>query len=171
MTIKKSIRLKKIKQKVIERDGLICCFCNKVLNLNTVTMEHIVPESLRGTFNKTNLTVSCEHCNSARGNQNFFDFCKNYNFSNQKLEKYKKLYFNNLKIKVLNIAKDVCLTSAKSESVIPSDMINQACNILKIQNLYYNKYIFDIPLHKLCSKRVVRNSFEKIIKQIDGEIV
>ncbi len=68
-------RQKRIRESVIVRDGLVCCYCDIPLTLETVTMEHIVPGSKRGTFNTTNLTVSCAECNNKRGNQPFFEYC------------------------------------------------------------------------------------------------
>ena len=79
-------RQKRIKEYVINRDGMICCYCDKVLTPETVTMEHIVPDSKRGTFNTTNLTVSCSDCNNRRGNKPFFEYCKKFHFPEDKLE-------------------------------------------------------------------------------------
>src|SRR5713226_2855341 len=106
MGVQERRRQKRIKEYVINRDGMICCYCDMPLAPSDVTMEHIIPDSWHGTFNSTNLTVSCAICNNKRGNKPFFEYCKQFNFSNEKLEKYKRLYFNNLKIKILNIAKE-----------------------------------------------------------------
>ena len=107
MSNRESERRKKIREYVINRDGMICCYCDYPLKIEDVTMEHIVPDSRRGTFNSTNLTVACADCNNKRGNKPFFEYCKGFNFSADKILKYKKLYFNNLQIKILNIAKDL----------------------------------------------------------------
>src|SRR5579871_2292689 len=123
-------RQRKIKEYVINRDGMLCCYCDKVLTPETVTMEHIVPDSKRGTFNTTNLTVSCSECNNRRGNRPFFEYCKQFNWSEDKIAKYKRMYFNNLRIKVLNIAKEECLIE---EEVIPYSIIKKACHVLKIK--------------------------------------
>jgi 5-methylcytosine-specific restriction endonuclease McrA len=80
-------RQKRIKDYVINRDGMICCYCDQVLTPETVTMEHIVPDSRRGTYNTTNLTVSCSLHNNQRGNKPFFEYCKKFNWSTDKLEK------------------------------------------------------------------------------------
>ena len=82
-------RKQRIKDYVISRDGLICCYCNSILTLNNVTLDHIVPYSKKGTFNATNLTVSCASCNSKRGNIPFFEYCQQFNFTEEKLFKYK----------------------------------------------------------------------------------
>lgn len=163
-------RQKRIKEYVINRDGMICCYCDTVLTPETVTMEHIVPDSRRGTFNSTNLTVSCAGCNNRRGNKPFFDYCKQFNFSEEKLEKYKRLYFNNLRIKVLNIAKEECL---KGDSAIPNNIIRQACQLLKIKSMtfadYEGIYQFDINFTESCERRRIKFCFEQLIRIIESD--
>lgn len=162
-------RLQRIKESVIIRDGLICCYCNSLLTLNTVTMEHIVPDSKRGTYNTTNLTVSCSNCNNKRGNKPFFEYCKQFNFTKEKLAKYRKLYFANLRIKILNIAKEECLNS---EEAIPNSLIEQACNILRINTISFNEYEkqyhFDIVFSDICERRKIKFIFEQLIKIIES---
>lgn len=162
-------RQKRIKEQVINRDGLICCYCSVPLTLETVTMEHIVPDSKRGTFNTTNLTVSCSKCNGRRGNQPFFEYCRRFNFSNDKINKYKNLYFDNLKIKVLNIAKETCL---HSDQVIPNDIIKQACQVLKIRDMdfsdYELMYQFEIKFNEVCDRKKIKFCFEQLIRIIDA---
>ncbi len=161
-------RHKKIREIVISRDGLICCYCDKPLTLQTATVDHIVPDSRKGTFNSTNLTVSCIECNNRRGNQPFFDFCKRYNFSESKIIKYKNLYFSNLKIKVLNIAKEECLIE---DYAIPISLIGQACHILKINIIdfsdYQNHNLVQIELERVYNRKIIKFNFEKIIKIIE----
>jgi hypothetical protein len=164
-------RLKRIREDVISRDGLICCYCEVSLTLENVTMEHIVPDSKRGTFNSTNLTVSCAPCNNKRGNQPFFSYCKKFNWSDKKMEKYRTLYFNNLKIKILNIAKERCLIV---DNMIPLNIINDACQILKIKKVdfspYENMYQFDIKFSEMCDRKQIKFCFEQLIKIIESDI-
>lgn len=163
-------RQKRIRDYVINRDGLVCCYCNTELTLDTVTMEHIVPDSKRGTFNTTNLTVSCSDCNNRRGNKPFFEYCKQFDFSEEKQEKYKKLYFNNLRIKVLNIAKEECLVD---DVAIPDDLINKACHVLKIRPInfadYESKYQFNISFVECCERRKIKFCFEQLIRLIESD--
>lgn len=163
-------RHKRIKEYVINRDGMLCCYCDKVLTSATVTMEHIVPDSKKGTFNTTNLTVSCAACNNKRGDKPFFEYCKKFNFSQDKLDKYKRLYFNNLRIKVLNIAKEECLTQSET---IPNDIIQQACKILKIKKMsfedYEREYQFEIKFHELCDRKRIKYCFEQLIRIIEAD--
>lgn len=168
-------RQKRIKDYVINRDGLICCYCDKVLTLETVTMEHIVPDSRRGTFNTTNLTVSCSEHNNQRGNKPFFEYCKKFNWPEPKLQKYKKLYFNNLKIKILNIAKEECLPKAINveERAVPLEIIQQACRVLKIKGMdfsdYESTYQFEIRFADLSDKKKIKFCFEQLIRIIEAD--
>lgn len=163
-------RLKRIRQKVIERDGLLCCYCEDPLLNKDVTMEHIVPVSKRGTYNTTNLTVACAQCNNKRQNIPFFQYCKNYNWSNSKLKKYRKLYDANLKIKVLNIAKEFCIKDPKC--VVPNDIIDAAKAILKLnRDIDLKKYLIacDMSLYKIYNRKEIKFNFEKIIQLIESE--
>ncbi len=162
-------RFKKIKQYVILRDGLICAYCDKILTEDSVTLDHIVPSSKRGTFNTTNLTVSCFDCNNKRGSRPLFDFLKKINANQQKIDKYKKLYFNNLKIKILNIAKEECLIQEKA---VPVMIINQACTILKVNMIDFSSYetiLVDISFKELYERRIIKYYFEKLIKIIESD--
>lgn len=168
-------RQRRIREYVINRDGMICCYCDMPLSQEAITMEHIVPDSRRGTYNTTNLTVSCSECNNRRGNKPFFDYCKKYNFSKEKLDKYKNLYFSNLRIKVLNIAKEECLPKAvnKKEEAIPLSIIKQACKIMRIKNLdfsdYEKIYHFDIKFNELSDRKNIKFCFEQLIKIIEAD--
>lgn len=173
MSCVKSQRLKKIKNYVINRDGKICCYCDKILSDIDITMEHIVPYSRRGTFNTTNLTVACANCNNSRGNQSFFEFCKKYNFSDEKTSKYKKLYFNNLKIKILNIAKEECLTA---DYAVPNDLITKVCDdILKIKKIDFTNYEChfnnDMKFNLSYDRKKIKFYFEKLIKIIESNSI
>src|SRR5271157_3302758 len=95
-------RLHRIRDYVVERDGLICCYCDKVLTPKTLTLDHIIPDSMHGSFNATNLTVACVKCNQKRGAIPFFEFCKQFQWPQDKIDKYKRLCSANIRIKVLN---------------------------------------------------------------------
>lgn len=164
-------RIKKIKEIVMRRDGLECCYCQRQLSISNVTMEHIVPESKHGTFNVNNLTVSCAYCNNKRGNKSFLEYCKSYNLPLSKIEKYQKIHSNYLKIKVLNFSKEKYL---KSDYAAPLDLIVKSCkdlNIKEIDVCFYeallnNEFIFkDIYSH-----RKIKFYFDKIIRIIESDI-
>lgn len=163
-------RKHRIRESVIQRDGMICCYCNKLLTAASITMEHIVPESKRGTFNTTNLTVSCTHCNGSRGNKPFFNYIKRWNFSKEKLMKYQSLYFNNLRIKILNICSKQLLDG--SDCAIPQDLINDACDILRIKPsaISYQEFIEtdNFSFTAIYRRNEIIYFFENLIKLIES---
>ncbi|MCX7016692.1 MAG: HNH endonuclease [Candidatus Sumerlaeota bacterium] len=59
--------------KVFERDGYKCHYCGKQLTRFTATLDHIQPASAGGDNSFDNLTTSCLHCNSRRGNRPVMD--------------------------------------------------------------------------------------------------
>lgn len=169
MGVSERKRRKKIRDNVIARDGLACCYCNTSLTYETVTMDHIVPDSKNGTFNTTNLTVSCSSCNNNRGDVHFFEFCEKFSFEESKINKYRNLYFNSLKIKILNIAKESCLNELEK---VPDDVINEACSILKIHNMNFSSYeksLDDFYFDKLVNRKIIKFNFEKLIRIIERE--
>lgn len=159
-------RLKRIRDAVIQRDGLICCYCEKTLLLEEVTMEHIIPSSQKGTFNSTNLTVSCAPCNNGRSDYPFFDFIERYKFSEKKLSKYKTLYFNNIRIKVLNVAKEQCIHNYYE---VPQDLIDKSCSILKIKSISYTDLLdrIDISFDSFHKRNEIVSAFERLIRLIE----
>jgi len=56
------------------REMIRCCFCDKVMNTNEITLEHIVPLSRGGTWLRSNLTLACKRCNNTRGSLPFDEF-------------------------------------------------------------------------------------------------
>jgi hypothetical protein len=175
MGLQERNRQKRIRQYVIERDGAICCYCDYPLTEDKITLEHIVADSHRGTFNTTNLTIACHPCNNKRGNKPFFDYCKQFNWSDDKLNKYKRLYSNNLKIKVLNISKEehLPLLVDHNDMVIPSDLIERACQNLKIKVMdfsdYEQQYTFEIKFDELSHRKRIKFCFETLIRILEDE--
>jgi HNH endonuclease len=161
-------RQKRIRKNVIDRDGYVCCYCNQILTEENLTLDHIIPVSKRGMFNATNLTVSCAPCNNNRGSQPFFDYIKSFNFSDTKIRKYKSLYFNNLRIKVLNIAKEECIYN---DYEIPQDLIERACDILKIKSVNYDEFAnkITISFHAFHLRNEIVYAFENLIHLIEDK--
>lgn len=51
-----------------------CCFCHKPLYWSEATLEHIRPKSRGGPTTLENLTISCQPCNSRRGDMGYEKF-------------------------------------------------------------------------------------------------
>ena len=57
------------------RDGLACCYCGSGIEDGAkLTLDHLLPHSLGGTNDATNLVTACHTCNSARGARDWRDF-------------------------------------------------------------------------------------------------
>ena len=56
---KKTLWVKRIKEKVLERDNYICKYCGQYGD----TVDHIIPKSKGGQFVLENLVCACEKCN------------------------------------------------------------------------------------------------------------
>ena len=56
------------------RRGLKCRFCECGLTKDTFTFDHKIPQSKGGTWERSNLIIACEPCNSQRGDMDFFEF-------------------------------------------------------------------------------------------------
>jgi HNH endonuclease len=63
------------------RDGNLCHYCKKVMRgPNPQSIEHVVPRSLGGSNNISNLVLACIKCNNSRGSIYIkcdCAFCKN----------------------------------------------------------------------------------------------
>lgn len=46
-----------------------CCWCNTPLNIDTATIEHVIPIRRGGTNQIANLRIACGKCNGARGGE------------------------------------------------------------------------------------------------------
>lgn len=167
---KNSKRQRKIRQKVIDRDGYSCVFCERSLLLNEITLDHIVPKSKRGSCNATNLTVCCNECNNDRGSQDFFQYAANFNWDLSKYQKYQNLYYSNLKIKVLSIALNISLSE---EYVVPKRLIQEACDVLKIRTITFQEYFqyLTIDFKQSLPRNLVVINFENLIKMLENSII
>ena len=56
-----------LRQRVIERDGLWCVYCDEDLSDAEIHMDHVIPESQGGETTYNNLQVTCRKCNLAKG--------------------------------------------------------------------------------------------------------
>lgn len=154
-------RQKKIRERVIARDGAICCYCEHPLSLGEITLDHLIPASLGGLFNFTNLTVACQPCNIRRQVSPFFQYIEQFHFSLAKLEKYEQLCFDNLRIRTLNLAKEQCINDFE----LPQKLIEQASSILQIETPSYPS-TFDF--HKYYKRNDIIQAFDQLIRQIEA---
>ena len=67
---------KRLRQKIILRDGMICKNCNKHLIKGDVHIDHIIPLSKGGLSIESNLRVLCKACNLLKKNYLFNEKAK-----------------------------------------------------------------------------------------------
>jgi 5-methylcytosine-specific restriction endonuclease McrA len=70
-----SVTVDELRQLILDAYGTKCRYCEKVLKLNTLVIDHIVPISKGGASNIDNLQVICKTSNSMKGSlteENFF---------------------------------------------------------------------------------------------------
>ena len=75
MTTRNSNQKNKIKKELLKVSKK-CCFCKVNLNSANITIEHVIPLSKNGSWNISNLKLSCEHCNFERLDLDFWEFHK-----------------------------------------------------------------------------------------------
>ena len=59
------------------RDGFTCVYCEKNLHgaaPQDITLDHVLPRSMGGSNESSNLITACKRCNCARGNKPVADF-------------------------------------------------------------------------------------------------
>lgn len=64
--------------RLIERDGLICCYCGRELvrtiknRANQATIDHVIPKTQGGRNQLDNLVLCCYACNQEKGGKTDF---------------------------------------------------------------------------------------------------
>ena len=56
-------------ENLLKRDKYSCQYCGEHLNKNTLTMDHIYPESRGGKKTWKNITSACKTCNNLKDNK------------------------------------------------------------------------------------------------------
>jgi 5-methylcytosine-specific restriction endonuclease McrA len=58
----------KQKRQIMDRDGRACFYCGKLMTLSTITLEHLIPLSMGGKNELSNMVLAHEKCNKEVGN-------------------------------------------------------------------------------------------------------
>lgn len=58
---------KAVREKIIERDGLVCQLCGGDVDPDDLHLDHVHPRSLGGSNHETNLQVAHSVCNMRKG--------------------------------------------------------------------------------------------------------
>ncbi len=84
----------RLRQRVIDRDGLRCVYCGIDLLKKGIHLDHVIPESKGGNLNINNLQPICARCNLSMTNK--FTITE-WNKQSRKIsccEKFFYLFFN-----------------------------------------------------------------------------
>ena len=57
------------------KESTFCHYCGIGLDVQTSTIDHIIPQSKGGKWTKDNLVLSCERCNHKKGCINYKSYC------------------------------------------------------------------------------------------------
>jgi HNH endonuclease len=154
---------KRIRQKVILRDQSLCAFCDRLLSPNEITLDHLVPASQGGAYHSTNLTVACFDCNNERDTAPFLSYLQKLGASSHKMEKFQRLLNNQLRIKVLNLAKENLVNYYE----VPQDAIDLACQQLQVEPISFegNDFAWD-AYHR---QKDIISHFNHLIHLIERE--
>ena len=80
---------------LIKRDGNICYLCGKVLTEKTISIDHIIPQSIKPINNISNLALVHEKCNRRKKNNfnlSYWDKLKKNKFKHIKYLRYLLTY-------------------------------------------------------------------------------
>jgi hypothetical protein len=72
-----------------EKKNARCIYCNRKLNIQNATMDHIVPISKGGNNCQVNLITCCFVCNNERGD---IEFTKYLKLKNEKYRNVKEIF-------------------------------------------------------------------------------
>ena len=62
-----SKQIRKLRHRLVKRDGNLCLCCGKFGHSVKLTIDHIWPLSKGGTWNINNLQLLCAQCNTEKG--------------------------------------------------------------------------------------------------------
>ena len=96
---------RKFRQSIFESWGWKCAYCEKDLNTDSATIDHIIPKFKGGHNVKSNMLCSCSSCNRSKGSVLLEEWynSSNFHYTEERLGKIKHwIEDNSLSIKVLS---------------------------------------------------------------------
>ena len=96
---------RKFRQSIFESWGWKCAYCEKDLNTDSATIDHIIPKFKGGHNVKSNMLCSCSSCNRSKGSVLLEEWynSSNFHYTEERLGKIKHWIENNsLPIKILS---------------------------------------------------------------------
>lgn len=144
----------KEKEDILEKTDRRCAHCGKVLNEDTMTIEHIYPISKGGGNDEFNLVALCEDCNENKSNfiyaiEDYYGYIKSeyrqlyksrliLNRANNKSEKKNFLPYDSLQFTVIPEASKKILyqMSKRKSKKITSEMVDRMSIKFKLSKAY-----------------------------------
>lgn len=96
---------RKFRQSIFESWGWKCAYCEKGLDTDSATIDHIIPKFKGGHNVKSNMLCSCSSCNRSKGSVLLEEWYNpsNFYYTEERLGKIKHwIEDNSLSIKVLS---------------------------------------------------------------------
>ena len=96
---------RKFRQSIFESWGWKCAYCEKDLDIDSATIDHILPKYKGGHNVKSNMLCSCSSCNRSKGSVLLEEWYNpsNFYYTEERLGKIKHwIEDNSLSIKVLS---------------------------------------------------------------------
>jgi hypothetical protein len=83
---------RKFRQHIFEAWGWKCAYCDKQLDENTATIDHIIPKHKGGQNVRQNMACSCNTCNRLKASTPLSEFYtpQNLTYSEERLVKLKQ---------------------------------------------------------------------------------
>ena len=99
---------RKFRQSIFESWEWKCAYCGKDLNIDSATIDHILPKFKGGHNVKSNMLCSCSKCNRSKGSSLLEEWYNTYNldYTEERLGKINHwMEDNSVSIKVLSTDK------------------------------------------------------------------
>ena len=96
---------RKFRQSIFESWGWKCAYCEKGLDTDSATIDHIIPKFKGGHNVKSNMLCSCSSCNRSKGSVLLEEWYNpsNFHYTEERLGKIKHwMEDNSVSIKVLS---------------------------------------------------------------------
>ena len=99
---------RKFRQSIFESWGWKCAYCEKDLDIDSATIDHILPKYKGGHNVKSNMLCSCSSCNRSKGSVLLGEWynSSNFHYTEERLGKIKHwMEDNSVSIKFLSSGK------------------------------------------------------------------
>lgn len=105
---------KRFRNSIFEAWNWKCAYCDCSLNLDTATLDHIVPKRKGGHSTRNNLCCSCTRCNRSKATQDVFEYMNEAhpNYSKERVSRINTW-----------IKEETCLSKAPENNVNGSPFI------------------------------------------------